>query len=99
MIKGLINMKLLIKPRFLLVGLSGFMSMLGFFVPLFYLPNMAQSNGITNTDANFLLSIYGKPIPDYTSTNGFYSKECFLCKKMPCPWKPGISNLLLRGFN
>ena len=57
-------MKLLIKPTFLLVGLSGFMSMLGFFVPLFYLPNMAKSNGITNADANFLLSIYGKPEPD-----------------------------------
>ena len=56
-------MKLLIKPTFLLVALSGFTSMLGFFVPLFYLPDMAQSNGITNGHANFLLSIYGKRLP------------------------------------
>ena len=63
MMKGLINMKLLVEPTFLLVALSGFTSMLGFFVPLFYLPDMAQSNGITNGHANFLLSIYGKRLP------------------------------------
>ena len=60
MIKGFINLKLLMKPTFLLVGLSGFLSMLGFFAPLFFLPDMAHSNGIEILLANSLISIYGK---------------------------------------
>ena len=60
MIKGLINVKLLVTPTFLLVGTSGFLISLGFFVPLFFLPDLAESYPEIDTmQANFLISIYG----------------------------------------
>ena len=59
-IKNLVDVELLLKPTFLLVGASGFLSLLGFFVPLFFLPSMAESIGIEKSNANFLISIYGK---------------------------------------
>ena len=58
--KDMTNLELLIKPEFLLVGASGFFSMIGFFVPLFFLPDMAMHKGIDRTKANFLISIYGE---------------------------------------
>ena len=61
MIKGMINIELMIRPVFLLISISGFLSMLGFFVPLLYLPDMAKGiEGIESSNANFLISIYGK---------------------------------------
>ena len=60
-VRSMINFEILMKPTFLLFGTSGFISMLGFFVPLFFLPAMAEENGgLTKNEANFLLSIYGK---------------------------------------
>ena len=54
------ELELLMKPAFLLVGASGFFSMIGFFVPLFFLPDMAINKGIDSARANFLISIYGE---------------------------------------
>ena len=54
------ELELLMKPAFLLVGASGFFSMIGFFVPLFFLPDMAMHKGIDSARANFLISIYGE---------------------------------------
>ena len=59
-IKEMINLELMMKPTFLLVCGSSFFSMIGFFVPLFFLPDMAVYKGIERSDANFLISIYGK---------------------------------------
>ena len=40
--------------------------MIGFFVPLFYLPDMVKLNGVDDDNkASFLISIYGKYIIDY----------------------------------
>ena len=60
MIKEIINLELMIKPTFLLVCTSAFFGMIGFFVPLFFLPDFAVIKGIDRSDANFLISIYGK---------------------------------------
>ena len=60
LIKEIINLELMIKPTFLLVCTSAFFGMIGFFVPLFFLPDFAVLKGIDRSDANFLISIYGK---------------------------------------
>ena len=59
-IKEMINLELMMKPTFLLVCGSSFFCMIGFFVPLFFLPDMAVHKGIERIEANFLISIYGK---------------------------------------
>ena len=59
-IKEMINLELMMKPTFLLVCGSSFFCMIGFFVPLFFLPDMAVDKGIKRIEANFLISIYGK---------------------------------------
>ena len=56
----MINLELMMKPSFLLVCASSFLSMIGFFVPLFFLPDLAVHKGMDRTEANFLISIYGK---------------------------------------
>ena len=60
LIKEIINLELMMKPTFLLVCTSAFFGMIGFFVPLFFLPDFAVLKGIDRSDANFLISIYGK---------------------------------------
>ena len=60
-VKRMFNFQLLIEPLFLLFAICGFVNILGFFIPLFFLPDMAMENGgLKKQDANFLLSIYGK---------------------------------------
>ena len=60
LMKDMINLELLMKPTFLLVCASSFFSMIGFFVPLFFLPDLAVHKGMDRSEANFLISIYGK---------------------------------------
>ena len=60
LIKETINLEIMVKPTFLLVCTSAFCSMIGFFVPLFFLPDFAVLKGIDRSNANFLISIYGK---------------------------------------
>jgi hypothetical protein len=36
--------------------------MVGYFIPLFYLPDLAVSRGVERAGANFLLSICGKKV-------------------------------------
>ena len=52
--------ELMLKPTFILVGIGTFLIHLGYFVPLFYIPDMAVSMGVERTKANFLLSIFGE---------------------------------------
>ena len=59
-VKEFFNLKLLVTPMFLLMALNGFLGMLGFFVPLFFLPGMAEKNGVEPWMASYLISIYGK---------------------------------------
>ena len=58
--KDMVNFNLMTKPTFILFSTSSFFSMLGYFIPLFYIPGMAVSRGVERTNANFLLSISGK---------------------------------------
>ena len=60
MIKGMMNIELMIKPLFLMIIISCFLSMLGFFVPIMFLPDMATLKGIEASQAGYLISIYGK---------------------------------------
>ena len=60
MIKGMMNIELMIKPLFLMIIISSFLGMLGFFVPILFLPNMATLKGIEASQAGYFISIYGK---------------------------------------
>ena len=53
-------MKLMFKPTFILIGIGTFLINMAYFVPLFYIPDMAVFMGVERTKANFLLSIFGK---------------------------------------
>ena len=68
LMKDMINLELLMKPTFLLVCASSFFSMIGFFVPLFFLPDLAVHKGIDRSEANFLISIYGKFFRQFSIT-------------------------------
>ena len=64
--KKMLNVELLMKPVFFLFGASNFLSMFGFFIPLFYLPDMAvYDGGVDRGNANFLISIAGKVQKDF----------------------------------
>ena len=60
MIKGMMNIELMVKPLFLMIIISSFLGMLGFFVPIIFLTDMATLKGIQYSQATFLISIYGK---------------------------------------
>ena len=53
-------MKLMLKPTFILILMGTFLINMAYFVPLFYIPDMAVFMGVERTKANFLLSIFGK---------------------------------------
>ena len=80
LIKEMINLELMVKPTFLLVCTSAFCSMIGFFVPLFFLPDFAVLKGIDRSNANFLISIYGKFVRQIycISANSFRGNYSFL---------------------
>ena len=54
------NFEMMMKPTFFLIGIGTFLMHLGYYVPLFYIPDMAVSMGVERTKANFLLSIFGE---------------------------------------
>ena len=60
MIKGMMDIELMIKPLFLMIITSSFLGMLGFFVPIMFLPDMATEKGIKASQAGYLISIMGK---------------------------------------
>ena len=59
-VKEMTNFEMMMKPTFLLIGIGTFLMHLGYYVPLFYIPDMAVSMGVERTNANLLLSIFGK---------------------------------------
>lgn len=59
LMKDMIDFSLLKNPVFLIYGISCFLCMIGFFVPFIYLPDHAIKNGISPSNAAFLLSIIG----------------------------------------
>ena len=59
-VKEMAKFELMLKPTFILVGIGTFLIHLGYFVPLFYIPDTAVSMGVERTKANFLLSIFGE---------------------------------------
>ena len=59
-VKEMANFEMMMKPTFLLIGIGTFLMHLGYYVPLFYIPDMAVSMGVERTKANFLLSIFGE---------------------------------------
>ena len=59
-VKEMTNFEMMMKPTFLLIGIGTFLMHLGYYVPLFYIPDMAVSMGVERTKANFLLSIFGE---------------------------------------
>ena len=63
--KEIVNLRLIMEPTFLLFGTSSFLGYLGYFIPIFYIPDMAVSRGVERGAANFLLSICGKLIQKY----------------------------------
>ena len=61
LMKKMINFELLMKPTFFLVGASSLFAYFAYFIPLFYIPDLAVVNGgIERNNANFLLSIGGE---------------------------------------
>ena len=56
----MVSFEFMLKPTFILFGIGTFLHHMAYFVPLFYIPDMAVSMGVERTKANFLLSIFGK---------------------------------------
>lgn len=56
---SMLDITLLKDPVFLLIGMSNFFGMAGLYVPFVYLIEAAQSNGIPESKASFLVSIIG----------------------------------------
>ena len=48
------------KPSFLLMGACNFFGYFAWYIPFFYIPDMAVVNGIDRSNANFLISIAGE---------------------------------------
>ena len=55
----------------MLFGSSSFLTMVGYFIPLFYLPDLAVSRGVERAAANFLLSICGKKVLTWLQVPNF----------------------------
>lgn len=55
----MLDMSLLKSPSFMLLAISGFLCMMGFFVPFMYLKSRAAENGWDKNDGAFLISAIG----------------------------------------
>lgn len=55
----MLDISLLQSPSFMLLALSGFLTMMGFFVPFLYLKDRATSNGMDEGYASFTISVIG----------------------------------------
>lgn len=55
----MLDVSLFKSPTFIVLALSGFFTMLGFFVPFMYVSERAKLNGVSETSAVMLLSVIG----------------------------------------
>lgn len=55
----MLDMSLLKSPSFMLLAISGFLCMMGFFVPFLYLAKRAEQGGMDAKTATFLVSAIG----------------------------------------
>lgn len=55
----MLDVSLLKSPSFLILAISGFLTMMGFYVPFMYLKDRAEMNGISTSTAVFLVSAVG----------------------------------------
>ncbi|XP_043278418.1 uncharacterized protein [Venturia canescens] len=55
----MLDLSLLKSPSFLILAISGGLTMMGFYTPLVYLPDRAQLSGIDTSTAMFLVSVIG----------------------------------------
>ena len=69
-IKEMVNYRILSKSSFLLIAISNFGIMLGFYIPFVFLANMAVAQGVAIENANFLIAIIGisNTLGDYSQT-------------------------------
>lgn len=58
-LKSVLDYSLFASPTFILLALSGFFTLTGFFVPFIYLPKMARNFGHSQDRATFLVSALG----------------------------------------
>lgn len=58
-LKSMLDFSLFGSPTFIVLALSGFFTLTGFFVPFIYLPKMAESFGHSGDKATFLVSVLG----------------------------------------
>lgn len=58
----MLDMTLLKSPSFMLLAVSGFFTMMGFFVPFMYISQRATSGGMDSNVALYIVSAIGKPI-------------------------------------
>lgn len=58
-LKSMLDFSMFTSPSFIILALSGFFTLTGFFVPFIYLPKMAESFGHSPASATFLVSILG----------------------------------------
>ncbi|XP_022251797.1 monocarboxylate transporter 12-like isoform X2 [Limulus polyphemus] len=57
--RQMLDFSLLFRPTFLVLAISGFLTMIGFFVPFMYLVDRAGMNGIPPEKGAFILSVIG----------------------------------------
>ncbi|KAI8421593.1 hypothetical protein MSG28_009610 [Choristoneura fumiferana] len=55
----MLDVSLFLSPTFCILALSGFFTMLGFFVPYMYVKSRAEENGLGSTSSTMLLSAIG----------------------------------------
>lgn len=58
-LRSILDLSMLKSPSFLIFAINGFLTLTGFFVPFIYLPLQAQSVGVSQERATFLVSILG----------------------------------------
>jgi len=66
----MLDMSLLRSPTFLLLAVSGFITMMGFYVPFMYMTGERRIRGSNKT-------VVGPPFTEHVSTNIFYSIRVF----------------------
>ena len=87
-------MKLMLKPTFILILMGTFLINMAYFVPLFYIPDMAVFMGVERTKANFLLSIFGK----FKYILPIFPLICDLFMFTYQQWQIPLANLAVAGY-
>uniref|UniRef100_A0A915HY52 Monocarboxylate transporter n=1 Tax=Romanomermis culicivorax TaxID=13658 RepID=A0A915HY52_ROMCU len=87
-LRSVLDFSLFSSPTFIILALSGFFTLTGFFVPFIYLPKMAMSFGIAKGKATFLVSVLGM-------TNIVARIFCGWLSDQPCANPLMINNVAL----